>query len=152
MAATATIEKVVRKVLDDELNESREATLKAIKQVSRLLTEQVIPNLPDEADQADDEPDEETPVRGNGKSRAFGVRAANPGAEPDDNPDMPDDGEEEPPAHDVPAAVTEAFQEVYGSLSAEQAKALAAMFTAISEEAGSEEEEPEEEEEEEEIA
>jgi hypothetical protein len=55
MATTAAVEKIVRKVLDEELSETKEATLKAIQKVSRLLTEQVIPNLPDDADQ--EEPD-----------------------------------------------------------------------------------------------
>jgi hypothetical protein len=147
MATNATIEKVVRKVVDDEMSESREATLKAIQQVRRLLTEQVIPNLPDESDQAEDEPEEETPVRGNGRSRAFSARAGKPGADPSDDPGIPEEDEDEPPTQAVPEAVTDALEDLYSGLSAEQAKSLAALFTAISEEPGSEEEEQEEEDE-----
>jgi hypothetical protein len=142
MATTANIEKVVRKVLDDELSESRQATLKAIKQVTRLLTQQVIPHLPDRDDQQDEEPEGDTPGRGgrgNGGARAFSAMAAKPGADPSDDTETPDDGEDEP-AHEVPTAVTEAMQAVYGSLSADQAQALAAVFTAISEEPGSNDE------------
>lgn len=137
MATNATIEKVVRKVLDDELSESKEATLKAIQQVRRLLTEQVIPNLPDEGDQADDEPADETPAAGKFGSRAMSGRASRHGSDAGDNPEIPEDGEDDPPTSEIPATVTEAFDEVYSSLSAEQAKVLAAFFTAISEEPSS---------------
>ena len=64
---------------------------------------------------------------------------AKPGSGPADNPGIPEEDEDEPPTSDVPTAVTEAFEDVYNSLSAEQAKALAVMFTAISREPGSEE-------------
>jgi hypothetical protein len=74
MATTAAIEKVVRQVLADELSESRKATLKAIQQMTRLLTEEVIPHLPDQGDEPDSEPGEETPARGNGSSRMFGAK------------------------------------------------------------------------------
>jgi hypothetical protein len=135
MATTATIEKVVRRVIDEELSESREATLKAIQQMTRLLTEQVIPNLPDPGDAMDDEPEEQAPVRAKDSARAFGARAGRPGADLAHVPETPDD-EDEPPAVDVPEAVTEALHAVYSNLSAEQAEALAALFTAIGQEPG----------------
>jgi hypothetical protein len=74
-----------------------------------LLTEQVIPKLAVEAD------DGETV-----DERA--VMEASDGAEG--------------PAGDVPAAVTEAFEAAYRSLSADQAEALASLFTAVGHEIG----------------
>jgi hypothetical protein len=65
--------------------------------------------------------------------------AAKPGSGEADNPEIPEEDEEGPPTQNVPEPVTEAFEQLYSSLSAEQAKALAAVFTAISNEPGSEE-------------
>jgi peptidoglycan hydrolase-like protein with peptidoglycan-binding domain len=53
--ATATvgrsdIEKVVRKILNEERTEKERATMRAIRRVSSLLTEQIIPNLPGNAE------------------------------------------------------------------------------------------------------
>jgi hypothetical protein len=111
-AATKTdIEKVVRKVLDEQHDRSASGpTLEAIQRVSRLLTDQVIPRLGVDADGVETGDDEGDPV----------------GA---------DDGADAP-AGDVPAAVSEAFEAAYRSLSAEQAEALAALFTAIGQEMG----------------
>jgi len=47
------IEKIVRKVLDEERPDGA-AALKAIKRVSSLLTEEVIPNLPEKGHEGDD--------------------------------------------------------------------------------------------------
>jgi len=139
MATTATIEKVVRKVVDDELSETRAATLKAIQKVSRLLTEEVIPKLPDDVDQEDVDHEEENPVGRNGHVPPTRRAVAKTRSVEADNPEIPEDDMEEPTTGSVPDAVTEAFEDVYTSLTAEQAKALAAMFTAISREPGSEE-------------
>jgi hypothetical protein len=65
--------------------------------------------------------------------------AAKPGSGEADNPESPEEDEEEPPTEHVSESVTEAFEQVYSNLSAEQAKALAAMFAAIGDEPGSEE-------------
>jgi hypothetical protein len=139
MATTAAIEKVVRKVLDEELSETNEATLKAIQRVSRLLTEKVIPNLPEDADQENPDTGEETPVPGNEQSRSMRGAATRPGSGEAENPEIPEEDEAEPPTQNVPEPVTEAFKQLYSNLSAEQAKALAAMFTAISRDPSSEE-------------
>ena len=87
----------------EEPDDANQAALQAIQRVARMLTEEVIPQL------SGDSGDEEGP-------------------EP---PDMPGEGEDEPPAHDVPLAVMDAFEELYGTLSEEQAKTLADLFTAI---------------------
>jgi hypothetical protein len=87
----------------EESEDAHQAALQAIQRIARVLTEEVIPQLSGESG------DEEGP-------------------EP---PDMPGDSEDEPPAHDIPPAVTDAFEEIYGTLSAEEAKALADLFTAI---------------------
>ena len=87
----------------EESDDANQAALQAIRRVARMLTEEVIPQL------SGDSGDEEGP-------------------EP---PDMPGEGEDEPPEHEAPSEVTDAFEELYGTLSAEQAEALADLFTAI---------------------
>src|SRR5262245_36749774 len=106
---TTSIEKIVRRVLDEELDERNGATLEAIERLGRVLTEEVIPRLPDDAG-ADD-------------------------IDPADDADMP---EEELPAGAVPAAVSEALEALYASLTAEQANALEELFAAIAQEPGDE--------------
>jgi hypothetical protein len=124
-AATKTdIEKVVRKILDEQSGDAHVggangATLKAIQRVSRLLTDQIIPRLGVEADDAEVEDGGEDDVVG-------------------------DDDGAEAPAEDVPMVVTEAFQAAYRSLSADQAEALASLFTAIGQEMGAGSDEREE--------
>ncbi|MFL5267128.1 MAG: hypothetical protein ACJ8AH_11125 [Stellaceae bacterium] len=86
----------------EEPDDANQAALQAIQRIARMLTEEVIPQL--SGDSGDEEP------------------------EP---PDMPGEGEDEPLADDTPPAVTDAFEELYGTLSAEQAEALADLFTAI---------------------
>jgi hypothetical protein len=135
--STASIEKVVRKVLDQELDQRNEATLEAIERMSRVLTEEVIPRLPDDADAGYDE---DEPTSGNGGQRAMRAGHPRPGIDdPDDAPDLPDD---EPPAQAVPATVTEAFAALYASLTAEQASALEDLFAAIAQEPAGEGDEP----------
>jgi hypothetical protein len=125
-ASTATIEKVVRKVLRQEQDADDKATLKAIQRVSRLLTDQVIPKLDDT--QGDEDPDEDS---GSVRGRSFA-------AAPDDEPGIPEgeDGEAPP---EIPEAVNQAFEELYGTLSQEHATALARFFTAIGQELGGDE-------------
>jgi|KBSSwiStaDraftv2_1062776.scaffolds.fasta_scaffold589682_1 hypothetical protein len=128
---TASIEKVVRKVLDEELDQRSEATLEAIERMSRVLTEEVIPRLPEDDDAGYDE---EEPSGGNGRTRA--MRAGRAESSIDDPTDAPpeDEDEEEPPLQAVPEAVSAAFEALYASLTGEQADALAELFTAIAEE------------------
>ena len=134
---TASIEKIVRKVLDEELEQRNEATLEAIEQVSRVLTEEVIPRLPE--DEAGHE--EEEPTGSNGRTRA--MRAAQHGSDdPADEPQIPED-EDEPPLQTVPDAILELFEALYASLTAEQADALAELFAAIAEDPADEADEPE---------
>jgi hypothetical protein len=134
---TASIEKVVRKVLDEELEQRNEAMLEAIEQMNRVLTAEVIPRLPE--DEAGDK--EQEPTGGNGRTRA--MRAAQHGSDdPDDEPQFPED-KDEPPLQDVPEAIRELFEALYASLTAEQADALAELFAAIAEDPADEAEEPE---------
>jgi hypothetical protein len=131
-ATTATIEKVVRKVLKQEQDADEKATLRAIQRVSRLLTDQVIPKLDDPQEDEDTDADSDAdsgPVRG----RSFAAAAT-----PDDGPGVPEgeDGETRP---EIPEAVNQAFDELYSTLSQERATALATFFTAISQELGGDE-------------
>jgi hypothetical protein len=126
----AEIEKVVRKVLAEERPGNDRATLKAIQRVSALLTEQVIPNLPDS-----DEDDGSGAHNGSGttsNAKSFGGYSA--------GEDIDDDGQEglddDAPTAEVPQPVMEAFESLYQALSPEQANALAEFFTAVSEEIG----------------
>ena len=72
-----------------------------------------------------------TRVRSRGRS--FAAAAA-----PDDGPGIPEgeDGEAHP---EIPEAVNQAFEELYGTLSQERATALATFFTAIGQELGGDE-------------
>ena len=81
--------------------------LEAIDRLSEMLSEEVIPKL-------SHRDGEEEPV---------------PGGEDTDSPGVPEDGNA--PAEHVPAAVMDAFETVYGTVSEEQAKALADLFTAM---------------------
>jgi hypothetical protein len=140
-AATAgrtDIEKVVRKVLKQERDENDRTTLKAIQRVSSLLTEQVIPNLPDNGD-ADDEAasDDEQDEQGgehpsSARSAVFASRSAHAADDVADDGDPSDDDQ----AAEVPDQVMEAFASLYRTLSPEQAEALGAFFTAVSEALG----------------
>jgi hypothetical protein len=96
----------------EEPDDANQAALQAIQRIARMLTEEVIPQLSGDSGDEESEP-------------------GDPGLERPEPPDMPGEGEDEPPAHDVPPAVTDSFEELYGTLSAEQAKALADLFTAI---------------------
>jgi hypothetical protein len=117
MAHKTDIERIVRKVLEEEQGDAGEATLQAIRRVSRLLTEEVIPNLPEEQE----------PEAG----ATFGSRAADGD---DEGPGIPEG--DEPPATDTPESATQALEQLLGTLSSEQASALAAFFTAVQNEVG----------------
>ena len=137
---TASIEKVVRKVLDEELEQRNEATLEAIERMSRVLTEEVIPRLPEDEDATYDE---EEPAGSSGRTRAMRAGRAQHGSDdPADEPHIPED-EDEPPLQTVPEAIREVFEALYASLTAEQADALAELFAAIAEDPADEAEEPE---------
>lgn len=127
-ATTATIEKVVRKVLEQEQGADQKATLKAIQRVSRLLTDQVIPRL-DDAQGDEDAEAESGPVGG----QSFAA-----GGAPGDGPGIPE-GEDEEAQPEIPEAVNHAFEELYGTLSQDQATALATFFIAIGRERGGDE-------------
>jgi hypothetical protein len=142
----ADIEKVVHKVLDEEHADNDRATLRAIQRVSSLLREQVIPNLPDntEADEGagpHDAPDEEHDPRPGAK--VFASRSAHGDDDLADNGNPSDDDQTE----EVPEQVMEAFAALYRTLSPEQAEALGAFFTAVSEALGQSDDGPEDEDE-----
>lgn len=131
-ATTAEIEKVVRKVLDEELGDDSAAVLKGIQRVTKLLTEQVIPKLPEDSEQAE-------PGTGNGAPRTTKPPAmrrgpTKPAPGKPEEPEIPEEEEDEDgrPTGDIPTGVVEALEELYNSLSADQAKALTSLFTVIS--------------------
>lgn len=132
-AATTDIAKVVRRVLDEELGDDSEAMLKGIQRVTRLLTDQVIPKLSDESDEEAPEEEDPTPTK---PPALRGVTPApeKPGGKPvPDQPGAPEGPEpDEPPAGDLPEGAVEALEALYSRLSADQFKALASFFTAIS--------------------
>jgi hypothetical protein len=123
MAATSTanVEKIVRRVLKQEFIADEKATLKAIQRVSRLLTDEVIPKLDEPVD--DEDADAEAPSP---RARSF---AAEP---PTDGPGIPEG--EEPDHSEVPEAVTQAFGQMYGTLTPDRAEALATFFTTVADE------------------
>jgi hypothetical protein len=90
-----------------------QASLQAIRRVTRILSEEVIPGL------SGDHGEEGLDL--DGESLGMGAEEAEP----------PDDEEEKPPIGDVPANVMDAFEALYGALSAEQARALADLFEAM---------------------
>jgi hypothetical protein len=122
----ADIEKVVRKVLNQEREQNGQATLKAIQRISSLLTEQVIPHLPDQAD-AEEEPEDDE--HGTSWPKAFASRSWR--ADDDTTEGGDDTSEDDDSSADVPQPVMEAFESLYGALSPEQATALATFFTAV---------------------
>jgi len=128
------IEKIVRKVLDEERPDGA-AALKAIKRVSSLLTEEVIPNLPEKGHEGDDSGsgnEDNADADSPSQPRAFGVRSASA----EDNEDTPDDdtgSDADDENAEVPGPVMQAFESLYHELSPEQATALASFFTALSE-------------------
>jgi hypothetical protein len=126
VATKAEIEKVVHRVLEEQ-GDANGATLAAIKRVSRLLTEQVIPKL---APDAGDEGDGEDAVTVAAAPHAAGGRSQ-PDAEDHQDGDAPEGEETDVAAGEVPPSVADAFEAVYRSLSRDQAEAMADLFTAI---------------------
>ena len=93
---------------------ANQGALEALRRVAELLTEDVIPML--SGGHGGEEPSDDD------RGRQLDLEGTEP----------PEDGQDEPPAdHEVPAAVTDAFEELYGGLSGEQAKALADLFAAV---------------------
>jgi len=123
-ATTANVEKIVRRVLKQQHDADEKATLKAIQRVSKLLTDEVIPQLEEPVDEEDADADSPSP-----RPRAFAA-AATPG----DGPGIPEG--EDPDDSEVPEAVTQAFEQLYGTLTQDRATALATFFSAIGDELG----------------
>lgn len=124
----AEIEKVVRRVLDEQRQDDDGATLKAIRRVSSLLTEQVIPNLPDTDDADSDAGSEDEHDSDPAASRVFGSSALGNGeATHSDGEESEDDGQEA----ELPEPVLEAFETLYQTLSPNQASSLATFFTTV---------------------
>ncbi len=123
-ATTANIEKIVRRVLKQELDADEKATLKAIQRVSRLLTDQVIPKL--------EAPwwTMRTPMPS--RHRLVGDRLPAAATVPMTGLGFPRERTER--ITEVPEAVTQAFEQLYGTLTQERATALATFFTAIGDE------------------
>jgi hypothetical protein len=138
-AATAEIAKVVRRVLDEELGDDREAMLKGIQRVTRLLTDQVIPKLSDESEAEAPEAEDPTPTTPpalgadtprRGVTATPGKPDGTPVPHPPGAPESPEP--DEPPTGDLPEGALEALEALYSRLSSDQSQALAALFTALS--------------------
>jgi hypothetical protein len=121
-ATTANVEKIVRRVLKQEFDGDEKATLKAIQRVSKLLTDEVIPKLDEPVE--DDDADAESPSP---RGRSFAAAA------PDNGPGIPE-GEDPEDDSEIPEAVTQAFEQLYGTLTHDRATALATFFTTIGDE------------------
>jgi len=121
-ATTANVEKIVRRVLKHELDADEKATLNAIQRVSKLLTDEVIPKLEEPVDEEDDDAESPSP-----RARSFAAAAT-----PDDGPGIPE-GEDQDDS-EVPEAVTQAFEQLYSTLTQDRATALATFFSAIGDE------------------
>jgi hypothetical protein len=137
---TAEMEKVVRKVLDEELGDDSEATLKGIQRVTRLLTDQVIPKLSDGSEEEEPVPTKPSALRVRGVKPTPGK----PGPGKPGKPEIPDKpGEPEipdkPGEPGMPDGGMEALEELRSTLSPEQFNALASFFTTISSEPDEEE-------------
>ena len=140
MAMTANdIERIVRKVLNEEQDE----TVGALRELTTLLTEQVIPKLSkmdgDEIGVGDDmtrrevDPDEEVDSDEGGSMTMSGF----------DDDDATSFGQRTKPnghggrrrrrnaREELPRAAIDAFTALYQSLTSEQASALAEFFTVI---------------------
>jgi hypothetical protein len=133
--ATAEMAKVVRRVLDEELGDDSEALLKGIQRVTRLLTDQVIPKLGDDADTEEPTPMPPPSRRATKPMRSASPTPGHPGrpSTPDhpSRPESPDP--DKPPPGDLPEEAVAALEALARSLSPEQSQALATLFTALSE-------------------
>jgi hypothetical protein len=133
-AATNEIERIVRKLLKEE----RDDTLNAIQELSEILTEQVIPKLANrgdgEADWADESEaaeEEDTDQEELISMSAFDDEAPSRRRKPGSTNGQEDSDDIELPEPDIPPVVMEAFSSFYQTLSSEQAAALAELFTTI---------------------
>jgi hypothetical protein len=138
--AANDIERIVRKVLNEEQDE----TVGALRELTTLLTEEVIPKLSkmdgDEIGEGDDidsgdevDPDEEADSDEGGSmtmsgfddddATSFGQRTKPNGHGGDE--------EDETPEEELPRAAVDAFTALYHALTSEQASALAEFFTVI---------------------
>jgi hypothetical protein len=134
MANTTTaVERIVRKVLREEQDE----TVNAIRELSDILTEQVIPKLSSGANgetewNEDDEANQDEADDGNVVPMSALDFETPVGRKKKPSPDGHDDSEDvDAPDQDVPRVVVDALASLYQSLSAEQAAALAELFTTI---------------------
>lgn len=136
--AANEIERIVRKVISEEQDETTEA----IRELMTLLTEQVIPKLSqgagdeDEVDvgeEADTDEDAESDEDDGMTLSAFeDDDATSVGRRPKPNGHGGgDEEEEESPDQDLPRAAVDAFTTLYNSLTSEQASALAEFFTVV---------------------
>jgi hypothetical protein len=140
MATSSTeIERIVRKLLNEEQGE----TVDAIRELSTLLTEQVIPrlskgdeDLPEADDDDDDDQDDVESDEGDVMSMsAFGdedvPRGAGRKSKPNGANGHDEDQDATPPEHEIPTAVMDAFATLYSTLSSEQVSAFTELFTVI---------------------
>ena len=133
--ATKDVEQIVRKVMSEELDE----TVNAIQELSALLTDQVIPKLSgddnaDDQDQDDDQVADEESEQDDGVSMsAFSGNGASGRrrGKPNGHDDSEGEDDADQPGDEVPEAVNAAFTELYRTLSPEQTKAFAELFTAM---------------------
>src|SRR5262245_44481713 len=108
------IERIVRKVLDEEQGE----TLEAIRELSTLLSEEVIPHL-SKGDEDAQEPDETAPDDDEDTSMSTtgldDVPRIGRSAKPNGSGGHDEDQEAERPDQDVPTPVMDAFTALYNS-------------------------------------
>jgi cell wall-associated NlpC family hydrolase len=123
----------MRRVLKQERAESDRTTMRAIRRVSSLLTAQVIPHLPDNTE-ADEETGSQDEHDENHDSDTGSDMLATRSAHAEDG--LKDDGNsvDDIRTAEVPQQMIEAFVALYRTSSPDQAEALAAFFTAVSEE------------------
>jgi hypothetical protein len=131
--ATSEVERIVRKVLKEEQDE----TISAIQELSSLLTEQVIPKLanrgngasewepPDGDDENTEDQDDAVALSGfdEGETTSRRRGTSTNGRDEGESTDLPE--------QEVPRAAIEAFTTLYHTLSPEQTSALAELFTIV---------------------
>ena len=128
------IERIVRKVLNEEQDE----TIDAIRELSTLLNEQVIPRLSkgdEDVPEAEADDDHLESDEGDVMSMsAFGdedVPRSGRRSKPNGANGHDEDQEANPPDHGIPTPVMDAFAMLYSTLSSEQSSALSELFTII---------------------
>jgi hypothetical protein len=134
--ATATvgrsdIENVVRRVLNEERAEKDRSTMRAIQRVSSLLTEQIIPNLPDNGEAAEETGSQDEHEEDHDSNAGSNVSASTSSPHSDDDVEDEGNSSDNVRTAEVPEQVMEAFGALYRSSFPEQAEALAAFFTAV---------------------